>query len=410
MILSWQKSVASATLFTLVVTLLILAEPWSGHSGATPTRDVLLSFLPYLLTLAGMALSVVFRHSREFNLLLFLLLLHLGLDQLVWSTPRDNPALGTLLPFLLPCVFLLNELMRERGTFSQHGLMRISLTGLLASLLILALMLQPTALLALLQIHVLPTEFVGFGHLPELAVLFATGAGLWLLYRCFRYSACLQNSILFAFVATMLASQHLDSWVAANSWLITAEAFLITGIIFDTYSLAWHDELTGLASRRSLRHHLQQLGKRYAIAMVDIDHFKKINDRWGHDTGDQVLRMVAAQLRQIPAAHAYRYGGEEFAIVFPGRDREESEVLMEALRQRLENLQFQLRARRRPRRRPANGAAGKARRQRPSLSVTVSVGVAEKTPRHQVAEDVITAADRALYRAKRSGRNRVVTV
>ncbi|HEB57865.1 MAG TPA: GGDEF domain-containing protein [Gammaproteobacteria bacterium] len=408
--LSWQKSLASAALFTLVVTILVLAEPWSMHDHPAPARDVLLSFLPYLLTVAGMALSIIFRHSREFNLLLFLLLLHLSLDHFVWAVPGDDPLVATLLPLFIPAVFLLNELLRERGVLSQYGLLRICLTGLLASLLILLLMVRPEGLVPLLQLRLLPTEFTAFGPLSDLAAVSALGTGLFLLYRCFRYSACLQNSILFAFVATVLASMRLDSWVAANSWLITAEAFLIAGIIFNSWSLAWYDELTGLASRRALRQHLQQLGRRYTIAMVDIDHFKKINDRWGHDTGDQVLRMVAAQLRQIPGGHAYRYGGEEFTIVFPGYDREESQVLMESLRQRLEEHLFQLRARRRPRQRPTNGKRPAARREKPALNVTVSVGLAEKTPRHQAAEDVVTAADRALYRAKRSGRNRVVAI
>ncbi|HEB60002.1 MAG TPA: hypothetical protein ENJ01_12325, partial [Gammaproteobacteria bacterium] len=117
--LSWQKSLASAALFTLVVTILVLAEPWSVHDRPAPARDVLLSFLPYLLTVAGMALSIIFRHSREFNLLLFLLLLHLSLDHFVWAVPGDDPLVATLLPLFIPAVFLLNELLRERGVLSQ---------------------------------------------------------------------------------------------------------------------------------------------------------------------------------------------------------------------------------------------------------------------------------------------------
>ncbi len=410
MTLGWQKPLASAALFTTVVTLLAVTEPWASPARAAPVRDVLLSFLPYLLTVAGMVLAVMFRHGREFNLLLFFLLLHLSLDHFVWSTPEEDPLIAALLPLFVPAVFLLNELMRERGVFSQYGLVRISLTGLLASLLILLMMIRPMGFIAALRVRFLPADLALPGGLPEIAALFALATGLVVLYRCFRHTTCLQNSVLFAFVAAMLASVHTDSWVATNSWLITAEVLLIAGIVFDSWSLAWYDELTGLASRRALRQHLQQLGRRYAIAMVDIDHFKKINDRWGHDTGDQVLRMVAACLRRVPGSHAYRYGGEEFTLVFPGRDREEAQVAMETLRQQLESQPFRIRARRRPRRHRGDGRRPATRREKPALQITVSIGLVERTPHHQHVEDVVKAADRALYRAKRSGRNRVVTV
>jgi PleD family two-component response regulator len=143
--------------------------------------------------------------------------------------------------------------------------------------------------------------------------------------------------------------------------------------------------------------------------MVDVDHFKKLNDRYGHDVGDQVLRMVASRLGRVSnGGRAFRYGGEEFAILFPGKSVDECARELEALRRSIEQSKFTLRRRLRPRRKPAkvteDATGGKGRKQ---LTVTVSIGAAEPNGRQMTPDEVIQAADRALYRAKDGGRNRV---
>ena len=75
--------------------------------------------------------------------------------------------------------------------------------------------------------------------------------------------------------------------------------------------------------RRMVDMALEDLGRRYCAAMVDVDHFKRFNDKHGHEVGDQVLKMVARCLSRVPGGRAYRYGGEEFAVLFPGRDRDD---------------------------------------------------------------------------------------
>ena len=93
---------------------------------------------------------------------------------------------------------------------------------------------------------------------------------------------------------------------------------VLVGVLESMVALAYRDGLTGLPGRRGLNDKLRQLGRRYAIAMLDVDHFKRFNDRFGHRTGDDVLKMIAARMRQIPGGRAFRYGGEEFAVVFTG--------------------------------------------------------------------------------------------
>ncbi|MGH9260611.1 MAG: GGDEF domain-containing protein, partial [Acidimicrobiales bacterium] len=143
---------------------------------------------------------------------------------------------------------------------------------------------------------------------------------------------------------------------------------------------------------------------RYTVAMVDVDHFKKLNDTYGHDTGDQVLRMVAARLREVPAGGtAYRYGGEEFALLFSGTPLAGSLPALETLRRAVAGTSFTVRAAVRRRR----GKTGGRTTRSTEATVTVSIGAAEPDERRPRPIDVVQAADRALYRAKEGGRNRV---
>ena len=171
--------------------------------------------------------------------------------------------------------------------------------------------------------------------------------------------------------------------------------------------MAYHDELTGLPGRRALTEALLRVGGRYAVAMVDVDHFKRFNDTYGHQVGDQVLRMVAAKLDRVGGGgRSFRYGGEEFAILFPNASAADAFPHIETLRKTIEATRFALRGPGRPRKKPATARPRPTSRK--EVSVTVSVGLAERDGRKTNAQQVIAAADKALYRAKGSGRNRVM--
>ncbi|MDX5372858.1 MAG: GGDEF domain-containing protein, partial [Pseudomonadaceae bacterium] len=184
---------------------------------------------------------------------------------------------------------------------------------------------------------------------------------------------------------------------------------IVAAVVHEAYQMAYRDELTGLPGRRALNDRLERLGRNYVIAMADVDHFKKFNDTHGHDVGDQVLRLVASQLRKVGGGgKAYRYGGEEFTLVFPGRSIDECRPHLEAVRQAVEGYPLQLRDRQQ---RPKDDKEGRQRRKAASaasVSVTISIGVAEREAHQRGAEEVIRSADKALYAAKRAGRNCVV--
>jgi diguanylate cyclase (GGDEF)-like protein len=204
-----------------------------------------------------------------------------------------------------------------------------------------------------------------------------------------------------------------------------AAAFILSAAVVETsYLLAYHDELTTLPSRRAFNDALLRLVPPYSIAMVDIDHFKRCNDTYGHDTGDQVLRMVATKLARVSGGgQAYRYGGEEFAIVFPGKTTAEVVEHLEELRASIEGSTLRLRGADRrqqvrgPDRRNQRGGrkkTGHAIRELSQvseasvISVTASMGVGTSRGEKAPAE-VVQAADKALYRAKEGGRNRIET-
>jgi len=194
---------------------------------------------------------------------------------------------------------------------------------------------------------------------------------------------------------------------SASLLFAAAQLTLLVGVFEDSYRLAFHDDLTGLSGRRALNEALRNISGAFSIAMVDIDHFKRFNDRHGHDAGDQVLRMVADELAKTGGGgRVYRYGGEEFTIIYSGKGVPEIRDTLDVIRSSIAARKFALRAPDRPRTRPEKPTKSVKAPKR--VTVQVSIGVAGTNTRRTTADAVLKAADRALYRAKKAGRNRMV--
>ena len=177
-------------------------------------------------------------------------------------------------------------------------------------------------------------------------------------------------------------------------------------MILNSKQLAYLDELTNLPSRRALKQYLATLGRSYSIAMIDIDHFKKINDKYGHDVGDQVLKKLASALRRVQGGgRAFRYGGEEFTIVFANKDIDEASLCANQLRDSIANSPFVIRGKKRPKKRPEQPKKNPPVNE---IVVTVSIGIAQRSELLLTIEEVFKVADDNLYKAKNQGRNRVV--
>ena len=130
------------------------------------------------------------------------------------------------------------------------------------------------------------------------------------------YSAITLNAATFIFFHVKYVS----------STMFTLSGFLLLIYMFSaSYELAFKDRLTDIPGRLALESDLRHLGKRYTIAMLDIDHFKSFNDTYGHETGDDVLKLVASRMKQVGGrAKVYRYGGEEFTVLFKNKNVDES--------------------------------------------------------------------------------------
>lgn len=228
----------------------------------------------------------------------------------------------------------------------------------------------------------------------------AAGAGLWW-----------RRSPLDVAVPWLLLAVVVSRWapgrLAVSPELVLggAQALLLVTLAETGHLLATTDRLTALANRRAFEDRIGRLRGRFTIALADVDHFKRFNDRWGHAAGDQALRMVATELAAVAdRGRAYRWGGEEFAIVFAGREARDVSDSLDAVRAAIAERGFVVRAAARPRRKPRRTSSSAG----PTVHVTVSIGAASPTALRASVDDVLRAADRALYRAKRAGRNRVV--
>jgi len=210
-----------------------------------------------------------------------------------------------------------------------------------------------------------------------------------------------------ALVALLLGFAANDLDPAVTFYFMAAGLVLIVTAVEASFSMAYIDELTGLPGRRSLNDTLFNLGKKYAIAMIDVDHFKKFNDTYGHETGDEVLKMIAGKLERISGgAKTFRYGGEEFTAIFPGKDAEASITYAEELRRAIESTPFVIRGNDRRRGEEDRTGKGKSSDQI-EVTVTVSIGIASPELDLTDPETVLQAADKSLYKAKRGGRNRI---
>jgi diguanylate cyclase (GGDEF)-like protein len=212
------------------------------------------------------------------------------------------------------------------------------------------------------------------------------------------------HGLLWALVAMFLGMLDPETLLLYSG---AAGVILVLTVLEHGYDIAHRDELTGLLGRRAFNSMMGQLGKTYAIAMCDVDRFKNFNDTYGHDAGDQVLRMVATKLSQVGGGgRVFRYGGEEFLVVFRGRSAADALPFAESVRKTVADTRFVLRGPDRPVRKPAGKrSAHQPNDSRPSVGITISIGLAERSHRHSTPELVLDAADAALYQAKEAGRN-----
>jgi GGDEF domain-containing protein len=409
-----MKPLLMSAIFLLLVAALL-------HTGIFLPSAPLAVYAFSGASIAGLLLSWRFHSSRIFSALLVLYLAQQAISYFCSGPfPARSASIAlTAVGILLPLNFVLLSFSRERG-FSLSGLASTGTVLFIQSVVVLILC-QPEPLAAALRVAHSPHAPLPFA----IEICFAAAAIILLIrYALFRQPA--ESGLLCALAACFLALDFGGSGRIPTSYF-SAAAFILAGAVVETsYLLAYHDELTGLPSRRAFNDAVLRLTPPYSIAVADIDHFKRCNDTYGHETGDQVLQLVASRLARVAGGgQAYRCGGEEFVILFPGKTVSDVLEPLEHLRRDIGGSKLRLRGpdRRRQTRGPdrrnqrmrgrlQTGHAIRQLWERPpaaEISVTVSIGVATSTTEKQSVREVIHTADKALYRAKSAGRNRIET-
>ena len=374
------------------------------------TEELFRPMLPlfgYAVFAVGTFHGWIYNRSRAVFTLWVLFLAGWGLPH--WIPPGDVAGfLPQAVALLVPINLLALSFMEERGVLSPFGLSNI---GLLVMEVVTVLLLDRARIAELQAALTWPLfspesfEWTWIGQ-PVLLVNLLAASALAAVFF-FRRNP-VDRGLFWALWASLIGMNVLAAEQATFFYFSVAGLIVQLSVTQHAHRMAYRDELTELPARRALNEHLQHLGQTFSIAMVDIDHFKKFNDRHGHDVGDQVLRLVARHLAEVQGGgRSFRYGGEEFAVVFRGVPKDEALPFLQLLRARVEKAEFHIRGANRPKKKPEKPV----KRDGPDsgLSVTISIGVAgrDNSTKRFTPEQVIEAADKALYAAKEAGRNRV---
>mgnify|MGYP000140756144 FL=1 len=365
--------------------------------------------LPYLLAVVLFCFAAMFNRSRFIAPVVITLFSYWFIRERLQSPliQEEVMAMFTGLNLLFCGQLILSSLIPEKGMFNRIGFIFISLLLLGDALL----WYYGTSSLWMGLLADLASQHDGLFESRywvnnALLIVHATTALVLTLVALLRRSVA-----DFALLLTWLSGAIIfyDFSLENISPICFSALFLSLFLVFQqsNYQVTYKDALTGISGRRALEDYLSTLGRHYSIAMLDVDHFKKFNDTYGHDVGDQVLKMVASRIAKVEGGgKAFRYGGEEFTIVFNRRSSNDIFVYLEAVRTSIQDYHLTLRGDDRD----GDRKAGKQQRGKSekaaskSVSVTISIGVADSASR-MTPKDVVKTADGLLYKAKETGRN-----
>lgn len=383
--------------------------------------------VPYILGVAVMVLGAWFKCPRVTLMAALVMGAHAAVAQFVPDIEvagQQGPQLMVLyaaVAVLFPINAVLIATKRERGLVSKGVMVRTLFFAVQVALL-LVIWDAGTGARAwadeILHTRVIDKFFDYWSLLPQPAIGLFTLACVGLVVRAAWTGGAIDGGLFGAVAASALALHSAGQGQLPAIMFTLALLALLAAVVQESYRLAFIDELTGLPGRRALMHDLQAMSGTYTVAMLDVDHFKKFNDTYGHDVGDQVLKMVASRMMQVTGGgRAFRYGGEEFTVLFPRKDVGAAVAHLDKLRIAIADSSFRLRDDQRPKEKPvgvnAKQAAKKQAKAKASkvmdnalVSVTISIGASAHIEGEN-GDGALKAADQALYRAKDGGRNRV---
>lgn len=368
-----------------------------------------LKYSSYAVFAAGLALSYWFNRSRIFFITLLLMTSQFLMARLAppgTSWPVYSYGVYITASLLIPLNVLFFSVISERGIIRGRG--RTRAVFVLVQLLFVfgAGMGETPGLVSDFGAMLSSSPLFSLTPLPQLSIMAYLVAFLILMTRIMLRPSLMDGAFTGVLLSSALGLHLINNTIALPVFFTAAGTIMALAVLQDSYRKAYIDDLTGLPGRRALTEELEKLDGRYAIAMLDIDFFKKFNDTYGHDVGDEVLKLIAASISNVSGGgKPFRYGGEEFTVLFPGRTISQAIPHLEALRAKIAGRAFILRGPDRPAVKPKQVSPSKSPRKK--ISITVSIGVSESGGKLRTAGEVVKAADEALYRAKEQGRNRV---
>ncbi len=405
-------SIVTTHWFRLAFPLLLLTFIYTGLESAiffTRSNLGILSNLPYVLFFCCFALSHAFKQSRIAMCSAAMLAAYWYIQYRL-QTPLSA---GTtilelsLLAFILPVALALVFSHKNRALFSKSFAIYLVTLSLLVGWCYLILdhftkggfdNINNTFLFVVPNVSKIP--FILVVYLLAMVLTFAICvASMNRIVDVVIYSSALLSSVTFVFFHV----PYISSMMFSLSGIL-----LLIYLLSASYELAFKDLLTDIPGRLALDSDIRHLGKKFTIAMIDIDHFKSFNDTYGHDTGDDVLRLVASKMKHIGGgARIYRYGGEEFTVLFKGKLADQAQDHLELLRSTIESYDMILRD---LDSRPKDKKIGQKKRGKNKngdlVNITISIGVCDSSESTNF-EAVLKRADEALYKAKKGGRNQV---
>ncbi len=394
----------------LFIALVMYGRELIGELSAE--QQVLVGYTPYLLCCVCAVLAYQFNRSRFMLLSLYSGTVYFVIQDRLQVNLSHPGALRVYLSLCIswPLAMLMLLVFPERGIANRYGIIYAGAIGLMA-------LVAPKLFNLLETFFYEPSHWLQLRPQDGFVMPLALAAGflgvfivgiILLLWRNDDAEVAILGTLAAGFI--VLAGLHLD--YVSMSMMSAAALLQVSGVLRSSHTMVYRDDLTGLLGRRALNERLKGLGPRFSLAMLDVDHFKKFNDKHGHDVGDEVLKMVASRLGKVGGGGtAFRYGGEEFCIIFPRRSAEECVDALEEVRQSIADYQMTLRN---AGERPRKASDGQRKRglmatrlKSGTVNVTISIGLAERSDSAPTADDVIKAADKQLYRAKQAGRNRL---
>ncbi len=365
---------------------------------------------PYLSASVAFASAYHFKRGRVCLIIFLTILAYYLLTHYINSgltTPKAwlvYKALAVLLPFNL----LVITLMREKGISGSCARIRLLFLFAQFSVFAITMHIGSQTLWNGLARPIVQTTFAANLPIPQISISLLFLALLVIFWKIWHQSNPIEGALFGVAIAFIIIFSLPERPFVSTVFSSAANLMLVFAIIQDSHHMAFCDELTGLPSRRALNELLRGLGSRYAIAMVDVDHFKRFNDNYGHDVGDQVLKVVASRLMAVSGGgRPFRYGGEEFTVVFSGKGAKDALPHLEKLRKSIEEYKMALRSDDRPKDNTVGEKNRMKHQSNQEASVTVSIGVVESGTRYATPEEAIKGADAALYKAKNAGRNQV---